>query len=318
MDIRGVLRSPLVRGLLLAVTFGFIGYALSRQWGDVRMAAQAVHVRWGWIIAASVVVLGTYAVLIQSWRMLLAGWGGHLTYPTAVRIWTIANLGRYLPGKVWSISALGVMAAAEGVSGVAAAGAAVLGTVLNIGAGFAVAVITGARGLDGIYPGLGTASGIGAVLFLTGVAVLPWLLPVVLDRFARWRGLPVTEQHLSRKAIWLSAAINAASWVGYGIAFALFAQGVTPQISRDPVLYIAGFSASYLVGFLALFAPGGVGVRELALSGFLVGIGAAGQGDAVILGATSRIWLTVLEVLPGMIGLLSMSPAQRATLRAKV
>lgn len=314
---RRLLQSPLLRGLLLAVTFGFIGYALFRQWSDVQDAARAVEIRWGWILAASLVVLGTYAVLIQSWRMLLAGWGGHLSYSTAVRIWTIANLGRYLPGKVWSISALGVMAAAEGVSGVAAAGAAVLGTMLNIGAGFAVAVITGTRGLDGIYPGFGAASKVGAIVFITGVVALPWILPPLLDRFARWRGMPVSDQHLTRGTLWLSASINAASWVGYGLAFALFAQGVTPQISRDPVLFIAGYSASYLVGFLALFAPGGVGVRELALSGFLVGIGAAGQGEAVILGATSRIWLTVLEILPGVIGLLSMTPAQRASLRKR-
>ena len=312
---RRLLRSTLLRGLLLALTFGCIGYALARQWSDVQGAARAVEIRWGWILAASLVVLGTYAVLIQSWRMLLAGWGGHLPYPTAVRIWTIANLGRYLPGKVWSISALGVMAAAEGVSGVAAAGAAILGTSLNIGAGFAVAVITGTKGLDGIYPGFGAASRVGALVFVAGVAALPWVLPALLDRFARWRAMPVSDQHLTRGTIWLSAAINAGSWVGYGVAFALFAQGVTPQISRDPVLFIAGYSASYLVGFLAIFAPGGVGVRELALSGFLVGIGAAGQGEAVILGATSRIWLTVLEILPGVIGLLSMTPAQRASLR---
>lgn len=314
---RRLLQSPLLRGLLLAVTFGFIGYALLRQWSDVEVAARAVEIRWGWILAASLVVMGTYAVLIQSWRMLLAGWGGHLSYPTAVRIWTIANLGRYLPGKVWSISALGVMAAAEGVSGIAAAGAAVLGTTLNIGAGFAVAVITGTKGLDGIYPGFGAATKVGAIMFITGVVALPWMLPALLDRFARWRGMPVSDQHLTRGTIWLSAAINAVSWVGYGLAFALFAQGVTPQISRDPVLFIAGYSASYLVGFLALFAPGGVGVRELALSGFLVGIGAAGQGEAVILGAASRIWLTVLEILPGIIGLLSMTPAQRASLRKR-
>lgn len=315
--IRRVMQSPLVRGVLLGVTFAFIGYALSKQWGDVRAAARVVEFRWHWIVAASVLVLATYAALIQSWRMLLAGWGGRLSYSTAVRIWTVANLGRYLPGKVWSISALGVMAAGEGVSGVAAAGAAVLGTLLNIGAGFAVAVVAGATGLDGIYPGLGLASAVGAVCFVVTVAVLPWLLPAMLDRFARWRGLPVSQHHLSPGTIWLSAAINTTSWAAYGVAFFLFAQGVTPQISRDPTLFIAGFAASYLVGFLTLFAPGGVGVRELALSGFLVGVGAAGEGDAIILGATSRIWLTILEVGPGLIGLVAMSPAQRASLQTK-
>jgi hypothetical protein len=300
---------------LLLVTFGFIGYTLSTQWTAVQESARTLDIQWGWILAASVVVLATYAMLIQSWRMLLAGWGGHLSYPVDVRIWTIANLGRYLPGKFWSISALGLLSAREGVSGMAATGASILGTALNIGAGFAVAVITGAKGLDAIYPGLRKIAMIGAAVFLVGVALLPIVLPRILDGISRWRGLPLAEQHLPKGTVWLAAAINAFSWVSYGIAFGLFAQGVTPAIGTDPILYIAVWSTSYLVGFLVLFAPGGIGFRELAISGFLVGIGAAGQGDVAILGATSRVWLTVLEIVPGLIGLFLMSPSQRAGLR---
>lgn len=315
MSLARVLRSPVVRTVLLLVTFSFIGYTLSRQWGEVQQSARALDVQWGWIGAASLVVLATYAMLIQSWRMLLAGWGGTLAYPAAVRIWTIANLGRYLPGKVWSIGALGLLASREGVSGLAATGAAILGTTLNIGAGFAVAVITGAKGLDAIYPGLRTMAMIGALAFLVGVALLPLVLPRLLNRFARWRGLPLATQHLSNGTVWLAAAINAFSWISYGVAFGLFAQGVTPGIGTDPVLYIAVWSTSYLIGFLVLFAPGGIGFRELAISAFLVGIGAAGKGDVAILGATSRIWLTVLEIAPGLIGLLLMTPTQRAGLR---
>jgi hypothetical protein len=317
--IMAVLRRPRVRrllqSLLLLITFASIAWALAGQWSELQRAARDVTVQWRWVFAASAVVLATYAMLVQSWRMLLGGWGGHLPYGTAVRIWTIANLGRYIPGKVWSIGALGVMAAQEGVSGVAAAGAAVLGTLLNIGAGLAIAVITGAQGFDAVRPGLRVVAIAGSVLFVVGVALLPVMLPPLLDRFARWRGIALAERHLSHATIWTAAAINAASWVGYGAAFALFSRGVTPRISSDPVVFIAVFSASYLIGYLVLFAPGGVGFREYALVLFLVLLGAAGNGDAVILGATSRVWLTVLEVLPGVVGLLLLSPAQRAALR---
>ena len=37
-----------------------------------------------WVVIASLIVLGTYAMLIQSWRMLLAGWGSPLGYAAAV------------------------------------------------------------------------------------------------------------------------------------------------------------------------------------------------------------------------------------------
>jgi uncharacterized membrane protein YbhN (UPF0104 family) len=310
-----MLRHPIIRGTLLALTFGFIAFALVRQWADVRQAAASVSIAWTWVLAASLVVLATYAMLIQSWRMLLRGWGGDLTYPAAVRIWTIANLGRYVPGKVWSIGALGVLATREGVSGVAAAGAAVLGTVLNLGAGIAIAVITGADALDRLYPGLRTMAIVVAVVFVVGVALLPTVLPRLLDGFARWRGLALAQQHLPAGTVWVTTGLNAVSWIGYGVAFALFARGVTPQVSSNPTTFIAVFSASYLIGYLVVFAPGGLGFREVALTGLLVGMGAAGQGDAAILGAASRVWLTVLEVLPGVVGLVWLTPTQRAALR---
>jgi hypothetical protein len=315
MSVTSMLRHPVVRVTLLALTFGFIGWALARQWAEVRQAAAAFTIDWPWVLAASAIVLATYAMLIQSWRLLLAGWGGALAYPVAVRIWTIANLGRYIPGKVWSVGALGVLAAREGVSGVAAAGAAILGTVLNLGAGIALAVILGADALERLYPGLRLIAIAATVAFAIGVIALPALLPPLLDRFARWRGLTLARQPLAARTLWIATALNAISWIGYGVAFALFARGVTPQVSSNPTTFIAVFSASYLIGYLVLFAPGGLGFREVALSGLLVGMGAAGQGDAAILGAASRVWLTILEVLPGMVSLVWLSPAQRAALR---
>ncbi|WP_396206020.1 lysylphosphatidylglycerol synthase domain-containing protein [Gemmatimonas sp.] len=313
MSLVSVLRKPLVRWLLLAITFGFIAWGLSRQWTEVEQSVRSLDIRWPWVLAASGLVLATYAMLIQSWRMLLAGWGGHLPYGKAAQIWTVANLGRYLPGKVWSITALGVLSSRAGVSGVAAAGASVLGTLLNIGAGFGVSVIFGGPLLDAVSPGLQRVSLVTAVIFVLGVLMLPFLLPLVLDRFARWRGLPLAEQHLRNRDVWSAALLNSLAWVGYGVAFACFARGVLP-LTPNITVYIAVYAASYLVGFLALFAPGGIGFRELALSALLVAGGAAGQGDAAVLGATSRIWLTVLEVLPGLIGLLLMTPKDRADL----
>ena len=55
--------------------------------------------------------------------------------------------------------------------------------------------------------------------------------------------------------------------------------------------------------------------REYALVALLVAFGVAGRGDAVVLSAASRVWLTLLEVLPGVVSLFWLSPSQRAALR---
>lgn len=306
---RGLWRA--LQGLLLVITLGWAGVALSRQWDALRASAAVTTVHWGWIALASVIVLGTYAMLIQSWRLLLAGWGSPLRYRPAVRIWTIANLGRYLPGKVWSIGALGFLASREGVSGVAAAGAAILGTLLNIGAGFGIMALSGARVLGAFKPWLQTVAIVLGAAFVAGTLALPWVLPPLLNRIAAWRGLPPQTAHLPARTLWIATVINAVSWVCYGVAFAAFARGVAPQVLASPPLFVAIWTASYVGGYLVLYAPGGIGVREVVLTGGLVSLGLASTGDAALLALTSRLWLTVLEILPGLIALLLASIAAR-------
>jgi hypothetical protein len=313
------LRRPRVRLGLLLLAFAGLAWAFAGQWRELqdatRASARALAPDWSWIALASLIVLATHAMLVQSWRLLLAGWGGHIRYGRAVQIWTIANLGRWIPGKVWQVGALGMLAEDHGVSPVAAAGAALLGTLLNIGAGFGITVLTGANGLELIRPGLKPIFVGLSALFLAGVVALPWVLPSVLRRIARWRGVAHADRQLSPAAVWTATAINGASWVCYGLAFACFSRGVTPAISGDPLAFVAVYTASYLIGYLVLFMPGGLGFREAALVAFLIGTGAAGKGDATILSVASRVWITVLEVLPGLIGLLLLPPMQRAALR---
>lgn len=297
--------------LLLLALFVFIAQAVGEQQDALRDAATAISVNWSLVAAASTIVLATYAALIQSWRVLMAGWGSSLSYTAAVRTWTIANLGRYIPGKVWSVGALVVLAQREGVSPVAATGSAVLGTMINIGAGFGVVAVTGSVVLDALGSGYHTAAWIGSALFLVGVVALPWLLPVVL-RFvaARRPSIILPERDLPHGDIWLAVAINIASWAGYGAAFMLLSRALLPDVSGALAVFVAIWTASYLVGYLFLIAPGGIGAREGALVASCLALGIAGAADAAILAAASRLWLIVLEVLPGLV-CLALAPGAR-------
>ena len=50
----------------------------------------------------------------------------------------MSNLGRYVPGKVWQIGAMGVMAERSGVSPVAAVGSSLVIAIVNVIAGIAI------------------------------------------------------------------------------------------------------------------------------------------------------------------------------------
>ncbi len=302
-----------VQLILLIALFVFIARAIAAEQDKLRVAASAITVNWPLVAGAGAIVLATYAALIQSWRVLMSGWGSSLSYAAAVRTWTIANLGRYIPGKVWSVGALVVLAQREGVNPVAATGAAVLGTLINIGAGFGVLAVTGSVVLDALGAGYRSLAWIGSALFVAGVVALPWVLPAILRVIAARRpSMRMPERDLPPHAIWMAAAINIASWAGYGAAFMLLSRALLPDVSGALAAFVAIWTASYLVGYLFLIAPGGIGAREGALVAAVLALGIAGAAEATILAAASRIGLIVLEVLPGLISLALAPKARRS------
>src|SRR5207247_6938353 len=108
--------------------------AIVKNWGEFRSLHVSLAPRPGWIALSALVVFLTYAIQVESWRRVLAGWAQHLSYGRAARIWLVVNLGRYIPGKVWSVAGLVVVAQGAGDETWAAGGSARRRAGLVIGA----------------------------------------------------------------------------------------------------------------------------------------------------------------------------------------
>lgn len=300
-----------VQLVFLLVALAYTAVQLRNNWNEVKTSAADLHPNWLWIVASSAVVVATYAFLIQSWRTLIAGEGSSLRFLVAARIWLIANLGRYIPGKVWSIAALNALAAREGVPGTAAAGAAVLGTLINIGAGFGVVALSGSRLLTELPSSLRVGSIIGSACFVLGVIALPWILPPAAEWAAKRFGKSVPPVRIPASNLFVAVTINVLSWFSYGLAFKLFTNAVMPGVSGSVAQFTGVWTASYTLGYLAFFAPGGIGVREAVMTAAMFGLGMASKTDAALIAVTSRLWLSVVEVLPGLVAL-ALSPSSRS------
>ena len=255
-------------------------------------------------------MIATYLLLIEAWRATLRVWSESIPFSAAARIWFVSNLGKYVPGKVWQIAAMGALAQKRGVSAAAAIGSSLLVNLVSILAGFAVIAVTAAGRVGAVVGAQMTSGGErSAQLMVVGVAlagaIALVLAPVAVPRLAalagKMTGRPLAIPRVPPKAVWVAAASTVASWVAYGIAFFLFARGITPRATGNALSYIAVYTGSYLAGYLALFAPGGVGVREAAIVIAMPKFGLASAADAAVIAITSRLWLTVLEILPGLL-----------------
>ena len=107
------------------------------------------------------------------------------------------------------------------------------------------------------------------------------------------------EATLPGRAVVYALTGNIIAWLLYGAAFQLFVFGLLGSLAGGYAEYLAAYTISYLLGYLALFAPAGLGVREGMMVTVLTYAGLASAPEAALVALTSRVWLTLLEVVPG-------------------
>ncbi|MGH7581251.1 MAG: lysylphosphatidylglycerol synthase domain-containing protein [Gemmatimonadales bacterium] len=285
-------RIRVLQWLLGLAIVGFAVRSLVRNWDDLRAQPLEWSIQPGWIILSAVVVWLMYALLIAAWRRMLVAWGRGLDPWSAARIWTVSSLGKYVPGKVWAVAGMAMMAQQAGIGAGPATGSAVILQVLAIGTGTAVVGLTGYGALRAAYPGAATGLALLLAASVGGIGLLLW--PDLVNRVLRVAAPDAATVRPPVAAVAFGVVANAVAWIGYGVALWLLARGLLPGAGLDPLSAIAVFTASYLAGFLALFAPGGIGVREGVF--ILMLQGPIGIGAATALAIASRLLLTVTEL----------------------
>jgi glycosyltransferase 2 family protein len=265
-----------------------------------------------WIAASVLVVFGSYAVLIEAWRRVVMGMGQKLRFFAAMRIWFLASLGKYVPGKVWAVAGAAVLAQKAGVDPSAAVAGALVLQALAMASGATAVALTAQDAFQTIGPEAVPIGGAIVAMSLAGIAVLA--SQPLLDRLSRM--LPASLPRLRAVPpvmLALAFAANVLAWVGYGFALLLLARGLLPDVVLTLPQAVGVFTTSYLVGFIALFAPGGLGPRE---SVFLLMLsGQIGLKPAAALALASRLLLTVTEVLPALPFLINRHAADPPSIR---
>ena len=280
---------------VVAVVVGALIYReIVRHWAEFRSLTIEITPRPGWLLLSVLVVFVSYVFSVEAWRRILAGWSQYIPYGRAARTWLVANLGRYIPGKIWSVAGLVVLAQRAGVAPWAAAASAVAIQAIAIG----TAVVVVAAATPGAEAPLLLAAA--ALIAVATIAMLSWDRSV--KAIAKVIGSKGPIERLPVRSVAESSALGVLAWIAHGIAFWLLARGLGLEGTLSMVTAAGVFPLGYVLGLLALFAPGGVGVREVVLIGLLAQD--LGPGGAVALSIASRILLTLTEVVAPLLMLL--------------
>jgi hypothetical protein len=250
-----------------------------------------------WLLTlASVLLLAAYFMSAALWGRIVVDLGGpSLAMRDAVRIFMIANLGRYLPGKVWQIAGLAALAKGKGVAPATSAGAAVLGQGVAVVAAGAVGIAALLAGPADYRPW--GVVGLAGVILLAALLAAPRVSEGLVNawfRLARTDARPELQgAHTFR---WL--VLYTLNWALYAAAFWVLALSLGFG-EGSPLPVASAFAAAYVLGYVMIFAPAGLGPREGFLIVFLTPhIGAAHSG---VIAIVARIWTTLVEIVPAAV-----------------
>jgi glycosyltransferase 2 family protein len=255
-----LMRSRAVRVGFLAAVLVLLAIALEGQAGTLWHEFQRLSLPV--LLLAFALCLCGILCSFMVWREMLADLGSRLSIGGAWRINFIGQLGKYVPGSIWPVLAQSELGADQGVPRSRSALSVLLSYAVMTCSGAVVAMVT--------LP-FATASSIAQyfwIIFLVPVAVV-LLSPPVLNRLLhlvlRLSRQPPLEQSVSFKGLGRTIVWAAAGWTFNGAMIYVLMRQLAGHQQGTLLVSIGGYSLSWVVGFVAVFAPAGAGVREAVM-----------------------------------------------------
>jgi hypothetical protein len=287
---------PVLKLLFTAAILFFVSRQVFRDLHEPSWVARpALHP--GWLALAALLYLAGLGFSAFFWLRLLRMLGQQPGILRSIRAYYIGHLGKYIPGKAWALMYRATLAQSPGVKAGVAGATAFYEVLTTMASGALLAAIllwfvgpettTGLdwpllwkvltsqeRPSEAVFDGH-FLSLIALILF--GVIILP-ISPLLFNRMVRRLSLPFLEPGKSPlqvppAALLEGLALTACGWLFLGTSLWAVFQSLSDVtepltwrvLSRDS----AYLSLAYVLGFVILLAPGGLGIRESFLFIFL-------------------------------------------------
>lgn len=278
------------------LTLGFLFYALYTNWQELQ--TYTFSLSWRTFLFSYLFLFVHFVLVAVAWALLVRA----LKKPgipiiQAVRIRTISDFARFVPGKIWLIVARVQLSKKFNIPAEIIAVSALMEEYLNVFSTLLVFI---------------------AVFFLVTHETLTryawylfFLLPIpflllhprffqpFLTYVAKLLKRPSLRFHVEYGYLLSLLSVFFVAWVILGIGFYLMATSVYPLALSSLLPLMGVFAISWAAGFLIIFLPGGLGWREAVLSyllSFFIPL-----PIAIILSLLSRVWLVSGEAVTAFV-----------------
>ena len=281
--------------LIVGAIFYFIIAALAREWEVVRDLS--VRLRWSLLLLSCVPVLINYMLLAWIWSVIARILGHDLPMRRAFMIFSIAQITKYLPGKVWPT--VSVLHLGDRV-GLPKTGSGLILTFQYLFQALSAALIW-------IFIIASTGAVQGRLFMIVALAAAAGAVahPSVLKRLAT---AILRLSHKQSPAVEISyfqsfflLMLTFLYWTVGACGLLLLLRAFVPA---DPAI-LAGLmgvlAASWVTANLAFFIPGGLGVREGTMA-LLLGLLEIPRTGALLVSIVFRLRMIACELLAAAVG----------------
>lgn len=291
--------SPLLRAgfLVLAVALAVAAVVLERD----AVSAAISRLDGARVAGAMLFSLANVLLAMMSWRAVMADLGSPLHVRDAARIYLVGQVGKYVPGGVWNLLAAAELGRDHGIPRRRTVAAMLVTVLLGVTMGVLLALVLLPFAPGTLFSRFWWASAVAPLLLVViHPAVLNRLLAVVL-RLTRRDPL---DGATSIRGTAVAAVWAIVSWFAVGIQVWLLATALgAPADVPTLALTTGGYALAWVLGFLVLVVPAGVGPREAALALVLAGL--LGRGEILVVVLLSRVLLTVADLGTAGVALLT-------------
>jgi hypothetical protein len=270
---------------------GSLGFVLYRVIKDDYLNMPQVRY-WYWTAFSIIFLFGGFLYIGLNWKRTLYAFSYSISLRDSWISIGLTVFGKYLPGKVWLVlGRAGWISNRYGYPINEIGVISVLTQILSLWTGTLFGLI-GLMILKAnsiwFFLAFGLFFFLSVLLFSPAFQYLfNWVYYLFFKRKVNFPTLPI------RKILFLSIDYLV-TWILWAIAFHCWCQSLSNQIL--PASIGLGFPFASTVGIIAVFAPGGIGVREGLLVAFLVLAGEV-LSDATTYAITSRVWFLAGEAI---------------------
>jgi uncharacterized membrane protein YbhN (UPF0104 family) len=254
--------------------------------------------RWYSVAGSVVAAMAGAGAMMLAWRALLADLGSPLPVATTARITFVGQLGKYVPGAIWSFAAHVELGYDHCVPRRRGAASVVMALAVTVAVGLVIAAV-----------GLPLASAAAARHYLWALAALPVILVCLCPPVLGWltdRALGVIRlQRLERRPTWRGLAVAAGwtvlGWLMLGLQVWLLLASMTGRGAGVLLLAVGGYALACSAALVLVVFPNGIGPREVILIAALAPV--LDRPAALALALLARVATTIADLAWGGIGL---------------